>query len=401
MAQDIGIKVGLSLDTTQGTKEFNDWSNRTRAQLQKKPIKVNLQIDGQEYEKTFKLNQSFEDNKMFFYAEENINSGIILDDLDCGEYYMFLRLKLNNSIDPRYYSLRKHSNFKNIEYYSMTKDGKNKKIEISYEEKAYKENNFDILKLVVTEVTLPENVYDIVIDAGHGGTDSGEKLNGVTESDLTLKYAKRLKEQLEEKGYKVKLTRDDSNTNSYTYTNMYDADGRIGIACSSKAKLMISLHINNAEQDKTGFEIYSPTKSNLNFAKNMSKKIKGITIEIGGNTTGLDKALKGVNKEICKYDQQILIGENELQLRFERDLLFFRILRFLGNSLLGEVIFQKDQRKRYNRKNTHHRDPFCLIDTEHGHDDHREDQCHENTAHHDRGDLIEYRKASSLCCVSR
>lgn len=51
MAQDIGIKVGLSLDTTQGTKEFNDWSNRTRAQLQNKPIKVNLQIDGQAYEK--------------------------------------------------------------------------------------------------------------------------------------------------------------------------------------------------------------------------------------------------------------------------------------------------------------------------------------------------------------
>lgn len=30
----------------------------------------------------------------------------------------------------------------------------------------------------------------------------------------------------------------------------------------------------------------------------MSKKIKGITVEIGGNTTGLDKALKGVNSEI-------------------------------------------------------------------------------------------------------
>ena len=51
MANNVGIKVGLSLDTTQGTKEFNDWSNRTRAQLQKHPIKVNLQIDGQAYEK--------------------------------------------------------------------------------------------------------------------------------------------------------------------------------------------------------------------------------------------------------------------------------------------------------------------------------------------------------------
>lgn len=229
--------------------------------------------DGQEYEKTFKLNQSFEDNKMFFYAEENINSGIILDDLDCGEYYMFLRLKLNNSIDPRYYSLRKHSNFKNIEYYSMTKDGKNKKIEISYEEKVYKENNFDILKIVVTEVTLPENVYDIVIDAGHGGTDSGEKLNGVTESDLTLDYAKILKSKLEEKGYKVQLTRDDNNTGMYTYTNMYDANGRITIACESKAKLMISLHVNQGSQENTGFEVHSPTKSNLDFAKKMANQI--------------------------------------------------------------------------------------------------------------------------------
>lgn len=37
----------------------------------------------------------------------------------------------------------------------------------------------------------------------------------------------------------------------------------------------------------------------------MSKKIKGITIEIGGNTTGLDKALKGVNKEIGNTQSEL------------------------------------------------------------------------------------------------
>ncbi len=37
----------------------------------------------------------------------------------------------------------------------------------------------------------------------------------------------------------------------------------------------------------------------------MSKKIKGITVEIGGDTTGLDKALKGVNKEIGNTQSEL------------------------------------------------------------------------------------------------
>ena len=50
-------------------------------------------------------------------------------------------------------------------------------------------------------------------------------------------------------------------------TNMYDSNGRISIACKSKAKLMISFHVNNdALPNLTGFEIYCPCKSNLDFA---------------------------------------------------------------------------------------------------------------------------------------
>ena len=48
---------------------------------------------------------------------------------------------------------------------------------------------------------------------------------------------------LENAGYKVCLTRNDENTDHYNYTNMYDQDGRITVACRSKAKLMLSLHI--------------------------------------------------------------------------------------------------------------------------------------------------------------
>ncbi len=37
----------------------------------------------------------------------------------------------------------------------------------------------------------------------------------------------------------------------------------------------------------------------------MSKRIEGITIEIGGNTTKLNKALAGVNKEIGNTQAQL------------------------------------------------------------------------------------------------
>lgn len=37
----------------------------------------------------------------------------------------------------------------------------------------------------------------------------------------------------------------------------------------------------------------------------MADRIKGITIEIGGDTTGLSKALSGVNKEIKDTQTQL------------------------------------------------------------------------------------------------
>ena len=40
--------------------------------------------------------------------------------------------------------------------------------------------------------------YDFVIDSGHGGTDKGEVLNGYSEANITLDYAKDLKLKLEE-----------------------------------------------------------------------------------------------------------------------------------------------------------------------------------------------------------
>lgn len=230
--------------------------------------------DGLDFQEAYPLNYSFEENNMVFVSDKDINAGIVLDKLENSEYYILLRLKLNNSVDPRYYSFTNASSEENINYYTITKDGINKKAQIAFTDKKHNNKDYKLLTINVEEMSLPEEVYDIVIDAGHGGKDQGERVGKNTEANITLDYAKKLKESLEVKGYKVKLTRDDMNTGTYTYTNMYDSNGRISIACSSRAKLMISLHVNNGANNLNGFEIYCPPNSKLDFAREMAEKIK-------------------------------------------------------------------------------------------------------------------------------
>ena len=167
-----------------------------------------LVTDGIEYEKEYELNYELNDSVLSFISSNEINSGLIIDELTGQEYYILLRLKLNNSIEPRYYSFSNNSELKNIDYYTVTKDGKNRKVEIGFASKELNEKEYNLLKFSITEENLPEDVYDIVIDAGHGGIDVGENAGSVTEADVTLEYAKLLKSSLEEKGYKVFLTRD-------------------------------------------------------------------------------------------------------------------------------------------------------------------------------------------------
>ena len=136
------------------------------------------------------LDYDFNENTLIFSTKE-INSEIVIDKLANKEYYILLRLKLNNSIDPRYYSLVNISEYQNIEYYTVSKDGKNRKASISFNKKNYKNKEYNFLTIALEDSVLPEDVYDIVIDAGHGGSDLGENLGSIYESDITLEVAKR------------------------------------------------------------------------------------------------------------------------------------------------------------------------------------------------------------------
>ena len=261
----------------------------------------------------YKATVTFDDYGLYFTTGDEINNSIDLESLNLGTYYINLRLKLNNSKDYKYYSLSNVSTNSNIEYFTLTKNDKNNKINIDFIEYKYKDKKYKCLSLKVEECELPEDVYDFAIDAGHGGTDKGEKYSEYNESDLMVDYAITLKQKLEDKGYKVKLTRDESNTNLYTATNMYDDNGRITIACESKAKFMISLHL-NSQNDSGGIEVYAPCKSNLELAQKIANTIVSYTNTSYSNYTAYKKA-DGVY--VKNYNKSMIESTNSVKKEYE------------------------------------------------------------------------------------
>jgi len=87
------------------------------------------------------------------------------------------------------------------------------------------------------------SVNKIVIDAGHGGNDSGTiGQMGTREKDITLDVAKRLKAHLIENGFsQISMTRQNDS-----FVALQD---RVAFAKEAKADLFISIHVNYLPHD--------------------------------------------------------------------------------------------------------------------------------------------------------
>ncbi|MBU1671749.1 MAG: N-acetylmuramoyl-L-alanine amidase [Actinobacteria bacterium] len=88
----------------------------------------------------------------------------------------------------------------------------------------------------------------VCIDPGHGARDTGALENGVAEKDVNLDIALRARRLLEEKGYRVVLTRD-SDTNP-------SLAERCAIANGSGASVFVSIHNNARPPDVRGTTTY-------------------------------------------------------------------------------------------------------------------------------------------------
>jgi len=148
-------------------------------------------------------------------------------------------------------------------------------------------NYFKILLVAVAFLSLSFVKFDkkeinVVIDAGHGGTDLGVSIDDITEKSLTEAISKKIQSMNNDVDVKIHFTRiDDSNL---------DLAERARIVNSYQPDLAISLHVNhNKNPEANGYEIYISNNSSASekskelanklsasFAKNSPLKNRGV-----------------------------------------------------------------------------------------------------------------------------
>lgn len=160
------------------------------------------------------------------------------------------------------------------------------------------EENEGIATYSLDEQTKSGNVV-VVLDPGHGGTDSGALGNGLQEKDLTLKIAKYCKEELEKySGVTVYMTREDD---SYLGDRIGDAASdianRVNKAKEWGADLLVSIHINSGGGQ--GVEVYYP---NSNYNATIGKEGEDSAQKILDELLKLGLKNRGIKIRSTEYD---------------------------------------------------------------------------------------------------
>ena len=237
-----------------------------------------------------------EDVDVSFNLSSYVNDGIYLDDIPIGDYYMFIRVK-DSSVDGdniqdedsssdneedsyKYYSIVNDSGYEETTYYTMSNF--KKKIVIN------NENSYPTMMMHVDE-NKDSEIYDIVLDPGHGGVDVGAIKNGYQETDFTMNIATKVKKKLEKYGFKVKLTHDEGQLGEKNRLDEYGVHGRAVVSSEVKAKYLFSFHLNSSESSRvSGLEIYTAKGINYDFAKMLVNNITSLS-GIGYSSNKINK----------------------------------------------------------------------------------------------------------------
>ncbi|MBE6436265.1 MAG: N-acetylmuramoyl-L-alanine amidase [Akkermansiaceae bacterium] len=112
----------------------------------------------------------------------------------------------------------------------------------------------DFVKLIdpilrPTYINERRDIQTVILDPGHGGTDSGNKTPLLNESVYTLQLAQELAEELKKQGLNVVLTRNGNH-------DLSDTD-RVEVAANCHNAIFISLHLNSGRSDVYGVETYT------------------------------------------------------------------------------------------------------------------------------------------------
>ena len=122
----------------------------------------------------------------------------------------------------------------------------------------------------------------ILIDPGHGGIDGGAQSKaGTIEKDINLQIALKLRDNLEEKGYKVYMTRDEDEGlyqkgNTVKEKKREDLNRRVEMKKETECDIFVSIHQNMFPQSKCyGAQVwYASNDNSYNLATIVQDSIK-------------------------------------------------------------------------------------------------------------------------------
>ncbi|MBL9142301.1 MAG: N-acetylmuramoyl-L-alanine amidase [Verrucomicrobiaceae bacterium] len=124
----------------------------------------------------------------------------------------------------------------------------------------------------------PKAFRTVVIDAGHGGKDSGARgrLRGQPEKTVALDIAQRLRDELRS-SFKVAMTR--------TSDTFVPLDDRVRIANRSGDAVLISIHLNDGTRRLAGSETYWWRVDSYSLAKRVHAAMRSVAT--GSNNRGM------------------------------------------------------------------------------------------------------------------
>lgn len=154
---------------------------------------------------------------------------------------------------------------------------------------------------VNSEQTL-KNV-SIVIDPGHGGLDNGASAGSVNEAELNLEISFALKEELENRGATVNLTREDEQDltrRNHHYSKQDDMYLRVKKIDSFNSDYLISVHLNSAPSSSAwGSQVfyYNNSEKGKRLANEIHESMKEIT--------GSSKVISGADFRVLRATKTV------------------------------------------------------------------------------------------------
>lgn len=135
---------------------------------------------------------------------------------------------------------------------------------------------------VYATVKEDESQKIILIDPGHGGIDGGAKSqSGTIEKDINLQIALKLRDNLEEKGYKVCMTRESDEGlyqegKTVKEKKREDLKKRVSLKTETNCDIFVSIHQNMFPQSKCyGAQVwYASNEKSYELATKVQESIK-------------------------------------------------------------------------------------------------------------------------------